>query len=92
MSKRRAAAEVAAGLVLLHEHEKDLKQERRLANRPNFGDRVPTGMMLCILVGLTMYGLALLVIAIWPWLLAVAALGAAGILWRRHNRKKGTEI
>jgi hypothetical protein len=89
--KRRTAEElgaVAAGLVALHEHERTLRQERRLAGKPSFGDGVPWGLMMLIFTGLTIYGLVLFVIAVWPWLLTIAALAAAGLLWRRRRRSR----
>ncbi len=85
-----AAGAAIAGLVALHEHELSLRQERRLAGRPSFSDRVPYGLVGLILVGLAIYGLALLVAAVWPWLvaLAVVTLGAR-VLVRRRRRRPG---
>ncbi len=89
MRRRTETGAVIAGLVAIHEHERTLKQERRLAGRPSFGDRVPLRRFALIVAGLTAYGLVLVVIAAWPWLVALAVLVATGLIWRkrRHRRR-----
>jgi Flp pilus assembly protein TadB len=76
-----------AGLVAIHEHDRTLRQERRLAGKPSFGDRVPSGLLVLIFTGLIAYGLVLLVIAIWPWLLGIATAFIAWRLVRRYRRR-----
>jgi fatty acid desaturase len=87
MTRRKAEAvgAVIAGLVAVHEHSRTLKQERRLANRPNFGDRFPAGLLALILAGLCVYAAVLLVAAVWPWLLGAAIIVLG---WRVLRRRR----
>ena len=90
--KRRTAEElgaVAAGLVGVHEHERTLRQERRLAGKPTFGDQLqgPLVLMTVLLVGAVVYGVVVIVAAVWPWLLGLAALVVGWRLRRRWRRQ-----
>jgi Flp pilus assembly protein TadB len=86
--KAEAAGAVIAGLVAVHEHDRTLRQERRLPGKPSPGDQVPSGLLLLIFAGLFAYGPALFVGEVWPWLLTIAALAAAGLLLRRGTDRR----
>jgi len=86
--KAEAAGAVIAGLVALHEHDRTLRQERRLAGKPTLGDRVPFGVLAVVFTGLTIYGLVLLVVAIWPWIIGVLALVVGWKVVRRYRRRR----
>jgi Flp pilus assembly protein TadB len=85
--KAEAAGAAIAGLVALHEHDRTLRQERRLAGKPSFGDRVPFGLLALIFAGLIVYSLVLLVVAVWPWLLGIATAFITWRLVRRYRRR-----
>jgi len=88
MKRSQTLGAALVGLVALHEHDRTLRQERRLAGKPTLGDRVPFGLLAVIFEVLTIYGLALIVAALWPWLLSVVVLVVAWNIVRRWRRRR----
>jgi hypothetical protein len=53
MKRSQTLGAALVGLVALHEHDRTLRQERRLAGKPTLGDRVPFGLLAVIFEVLT---------------------------------------